>query len=68
MKNFEKRKKATDMELASFLMGHINNPCEDLQGNNVRGVYIREARRVLKTFQNPLAKQLLENTIKRYSK
>jgi len=67
MENFEKKEKATDMELASFLIQHINNPCEDLQGNNIRDFYIREAKRALDTFQDPQAKQLLENTIKRYS-
>ncbi len=67
MKNPERREKATDMELASFLIKHINDPCEDLQGNNIRDFYIREAKRALDTFQNPKAKQLLEDTIQKYS-
>jgi len=68
MENFEKREKATDMELALFLIQHINNPCEDLQGNNIRDFYIREAQKALDKFQDPQAEQLLRDTIQRYSK
>lgn len=68
MENFEKDEIATDAEIASFLIQHINNPCEDLQGNNIREIYIREAKNVLNTFQDPQARKLLEDTIKKYSK
>ncbi|MFA5318716.1 MAG: hypothetical protein WC323_04605 [Patescibacteria group bacterium] len=67
MENFEKREKATDMELALFLIKHINNPCEDLHENNIRDFYIREAKKALDTFRNPEAKQLLEDIIQKYS-
>lgn len=67
MKNFEKREKATDMELAEFLIGHIDNPCEDLQGNNIRDFYIREAKKVLDTMQDLEAKKKLEDAINKYS-
>ena len=56
------------MELALFLIQHINNPCEDLQGNNIRNFYIREAKKALDTFQDPEAEQLLKDIIQRYSK
>ncbi|MFH2136587.1 MAG: hypothetical protein ABII19_03090 [Patescibacteria group bacterium] len=70
MKNFERKEKttATDMELASFLIKHIDNPCEDLQGNSIRDFYIREAERALETIQDPEAKKILEDIIKKYSK
>ncbi|MGM0628815.1 MAG: hypothetical protein ACQESA_00095 [Patescibacteria group bacterium] len=67
MENFEKKEKATDMELALFLTEHINDPCEDLEGNNIRDFYIREAERALDEFKDPKAKQLLEDVIQRYS-
>lgn len=59
-------KQATDMEFALFLIKHINNPCEDLSGNNVRDVYIREAKRALGTIKNLEAKKLLEDTVHKY--
>jgi len=66
MENFEKKEKATDMDLAMFLIKHINNPCEDLQGNNIRDFYIREAKKALETFQDPEAKQRLNDVMKNY--
>lgn len=67
MENFEKKEKATDMELALFLIKHIDNPCEDLHGNNVRDVYMREAKKALDTIQDLEAKKILEDTIQKYS-
>jgi len=58
--------KATDMELALFLGKHIDNPCEDLYGHNIRDFYIREAKKALDTFQDPKAREMLENTIHKY--
>jgi hypothetical protein len=66
MEIFEKKEKATDMELALFLIQHINSPCENPQKTNIRNFYIREAKRALDTFQNPQAKQLLEDAIQKY--
>jgi hypothetical protein len=63
----EKKEKMTDMELFLSLAGHIKQPCEDLEGNNIRDFYIREAKRVLPTFTNEYAKGLLEDLIKEYS-
>jgi len=67
MENFEKKEKATDMEFALFLIQHINNPCEDPQGNNLRDFYIKEAQKSLDTFQDQETKQVLEDAIKKYS-
>lgn len=67
MKNFEKKEVATDMEMALLLIKHIENPCEDLHGNNLRDFYIRDAKRALTTFHDPDAEQLLMNVIKKYS-
>jgi hypothetical protein len=64
--NFEKKEKATDMELAVFLAYHIDNPCEDLSGNNIRDFYVREAKRVLENFQDAEAKKLLIDVIQKY--
>jgi len=68
MKNFEKKEKATDMELVQFLIGHINNPCEDSHGNNLRDFYIKEAKKVLDKIQDLEAKKTLEDIIQKYSK
>ena len=57
---------ATDMELVLALIPHIEKPCEDLQGNNVRHVYIGEAKRLLPKIKNPFAKKMLEEIIKQY--
>ncbi|KKS04833.1 MAG: hypothetical protein UU82_C0007G0012 [Candidatus Nomurabacteria bacterium GW2011_GWC2_41_8] len=62
-----KKEKATDMELALFLIKHINDPCEDLEGNNIRDFYIREAKKALPTIQDAEAKRLLEEIIQEYS-
>jgi len=63
MENFETKEQATDMEMALILAKHIDNPCEDEQGNNIKDFYIREAKKVLETMQNPDAKKILENAI-----
>jgi len=55
------------MELALSLIQHIDAPCEDSGGNNIRDFYIREAEKSLDTFQNPEARQLLKDTIEKYS-
>ncbi len=67
MKNPERKETATDMEIAMRLITHIEKPCEDQDRNNLRDFYIREAKRFLDTFQNPDAKQLLEDAIQKYS-
>ncbi|MBI4779579.1 hypothetical protein HY797_03970 [Candidatus Falkowbacteria bacterium] len=65
-KNFEIKERATDMEIALFLIKHINQPCEYLPGNNIRDFYIREARKILETTQDQDVKKILEDTIYKY--
>ena len=68
MEKFESQtEKATDLELALFLIKHIDDPCEDLQGNNIRDFYLREAKRALGTMRDPEAKKKLEDAIRKYS-
>ena len=60
------------MELALFLMGHIDNPCEaEVEPGvreNIRDFYMREAEKVIKTMPNANAKDLLEGKINEYKK
>ena len=59
---------STDIETASVLIQHIESPCSDTEGNNVRNVYLREAAKQVKIMKNPFARELLEETIQKYSK
>ena len=63
---------ATDMELAIFLAGHIDNPCTvevaPGQVENIRQFYLAEAKKLLPTMTNPGAKDVLEDKIKEYEK
>lgn len=68
MENSERKEGASDMELALFFIKHIQEPCKDSDGNNIRDFYIREAKKALNDFKNPEARQLLENILKGYSK
>jgi hypothetical protein len=56
-----------DMKLALSFVGHIKGPCEDLHGNNVRDFWVREAKKVLGTMQDKVAKDILEAAIREYS-
>ncbi|OGI26291.1 MAG: hypothetical protein A3J76_04655 [Candidatus Moranbacteria bacterium RBG_13_45_13] len=66
------REEADDMELAMFLHNHIENPCEAEispgKFENIRHIYINEAKRVLEKLKNPFAKKMLEDMIKKYTK
>ena len=68
----EKIPAATDIELAMFLITHLDNPCEveiePGQTENIREFYLREAKAVLSKITNPEAKSLLEDKIKEYEK
>lgn len=55
-----------DMQHALFLLTHIAKPCGDSDGNNIRSLYIREARRAIALMQNGNAIALLQNTINDY--
>jgi hypothetical protein len=58
----------SDTEIALYLIRHIENPCVESQtGSNIRDFYIREANRLLASFENPFAKTFLENKIREYS-
>lgn len=70
MENFEKEQtpeSATDTEVAMFFIQHIEHPCEDLEGNNIRDFYLREAQKALEKMENPHAKQLLSTVIEQYT-
>jgi hypothetical protein len=56
-----------EIEDVLSLIKHIENPCCDLQGNNVRHVYIEMAKNILPKIENPEAKKLLESTLEKYS-
>lgn len=67
----EKQKtEATDLELALFLVKHLDNPCEikETPGElfNLRQFYLREARGALLKIKDPEAKRFLELKIKQY--
>jgi len=66
MEGSREYEQATDMELVFGLIQHIEKPCEDLEGNNIRDFYIREAERILNTIQNPDARSMLEEIINKY--
>ena len=57
----------SDIAVAMGIGFHIDNPCKDIYGNNVRQVYIRLARDTIKGFENPFAKEFLQEKIKKYS-
>jgi len=63
---------ASDIELAMFLIKHIDNPCqvevEPGRIENIREFYIRAAERALDEMTNPEAKKLLEFKIREYKK
>ncbi len=63
---------ATDMELALFLIGHMDNPCEVEVApgvkENIREFYVKRAGEVITKMTNEYAKELLELKIKEYEK
>ena len=61
--------KVSDSELAYFLVGHIENPCEDGNGSNCRSTYLVTAQRLLaeEKISNPHIKEYLQSVIKEYS-
>ena len=54
-----------DLELVLFLIRRISQPCKDKNGNDVRSVYLREAKKVLANnkFKNLYAKKILQDTL-----
>ncbi|MBU1179189.1 hypothetical protein KKB69_02560 [Patescibacteria group bacterium] len=61
---------ASDMKIALFLAGHIDNPCEAEvapgKKENIREFYLKEARRLLSEMTEENAKRFLELKIKEY--
>lgn len=58
-------KKMSDHDFVSALIGHISEPCE-VKGNNLRGMYIREAQRALdtNTVQDAVERERLEAVVR----
>lgn len=55
-------------EAALFLLKHIESPCvEPTTGQNIRGFYIKEAKRILPKIENPHIRSIVEDAINRYS-
>jgi len=69
-KNLKKEEKANDIELAEFLVKHIDNPCtvelENGRIENIRPFYIREAKKALENMTDPVAIDLLKRKIQDY--
>ena len=61
---------AADSDVALFFARHIDHPCEaEVQPGvfeNIRGFYLREAERLLGTFTDPVAREMLEKKIGQY--
>ena len=59
---------ASDMEIALFFARHIDNPCEvevaPGKKENIRGFYLREAKKALAEMTEESAKKILELKIK----
>lgn len=68
----ERMNTATDMEVAFFLMEHIDNPCftnlPTSEKVNIREFYLRQAEEIIPKMTNEDARALLENKIKEYRK
>ena len=58
---------AEEMSAALFLGKHIEEPCRDLEGNNVRHVYLDAAAAMIKDMKNPRAITFLQELINKYS-
>jgi hypothetical protein len=59
-----------DATLASILVDHIENPCSDEKGNNLRLFWLKTAKELLElnAIENKSAKKMVEDAIKKYSK
>lgn len=62
--------KASDMEIALFLAGYIDNPCEmevaPGKKENIREFYLKKAKKMLSEMTDENAKRFLELKIKEY--
>jgi hypothetical protein len=58
---------ASDIEVATFLIRHIQNPCKEITtGQAIRDFYIREARAMLPNMESLHARELLKAEIRKY--
>lgn len=72
LKQNEEAEKGDDISVAMELCKHIDNPCEAEiapgQVANLRSFWIAEAKRFTEVCENPFAKELVEDKIKKYEK
>lgn len=70
MNQFEPGIRKTDMTLVLDIIGHIEEPCGDKNGENLRESHLRIARGMLQNvkWENPIAEELLRETIRKYDK
>jgi hypothetical protein len=57
---------STDLEFANFLIKHIDDPCADQNGNNIRNFYINEAKKQIPKMKNEFAASMLQEKIDQY--
>jgi MinD superfamily P-loop ATPase len=65
----EEKRKMSDMEIAMRIAKHIENPCGiviDGKEHNIRNFYLREAKKLIPTLDNPYAKGFLEAIMRKY--
>jgi len=55
-----------DLEFVIKLCSHIINPCQDLQGNNIRQFYINELERQMPSIKDKCAKEYAQQVINIY--
>ena len=61
--------RASDMDYALMLAGHIDNPCSvtvDGRIEHIRPFYLREAERAIPLLENPYAQNFLRLKIAEY--
>ena len=69
MENIKPKKEMTQIEIALFWVNHIENPCEDNEGHNLRQTYIDAAKtHIIPTLKDPTAKKILELVLRKYNK
>ena len=57
---------ATDMKVAEFMCRHLAEPCLAGTKESNLPLLLKEARTALATMQDPVAKQMLEDAIRKY--
>lgn len=63
----QRQSKQSDMEIALFLIQHIENPPVDPEtGANPRDFYLEETKKVLREITDPNARAILRHMLARY--